>query len=251
LPQTVRRRDSASPFLTTDSKTSSSQEAHPSTGTIPTSLTPNNSIRKPGKQSGYGSAPSSPIVYWSEFETPEEEPYTVPVNESSPLIPWLRRKRDLERGQDRIEASFLKRSVDKILGAVEFEVKTSADGLTTLFYEKVDNVEVTDDDSEDSSDEPSHRQILEQLGISRAELLNRGYVLCVVACVMLSSLFGMIGLILGGSATGIAFVLIGFLISMTLELVSLVRFIMYVLLPVLLMTGKVDIQGSHGLGFWL
>lgn len=142
--------------------------------------------------------------------------------------------------------------MDKIRGIVEFEVKTSADGLSTLFYEK-DNLGrgggwplATDDDeeynSEDSSDvqiiqqaESSHNHIVghghhsmdDTAGISRSQLLNRGYFLCVIGCTILSCIFGMTGLIFNGDAAGIALVLVGFLISMTLEIVSLVRFIMY------------------------
>ena len=281
LPQTVRRRDSASPFVTSDSKTSSSQEARPSSATIPSTRSVNR-VPKIRKSTNEGSSvPSSPIVYWSEFETPEQEPFTVPVDESTALLPWLQRRRkpvrDLERGTQYVEGdSFLKRTLEKIRGVMEFEVKTSADGLSTLFYEK-DNRrgEVPSDDedesynSEDSSDshviqpESSHRHhsigqeiggqsgINETYPISRIQLLNRGYFLCVVGCTMLSSVFGIIGLLLNGDTTGIAFVLVGFLISMTLEMVSLVRFIMYYhpLLTSLIDVGKVDILEWPGLGF--
>ena len=200
-----------------------------------------------GYGSEYGSGPSSPVVYWSEFENTEEEPYTVPVDETTALLPWLvrRRQKDLERQHQADEVSFWKGTFEKIRDAVEFEVKTSADGLSTLFYEK-DGGELSDDDeedynSEDSSDAPaiitaesSHRQSMvhrnSDVGverISRTQLLNRGYSLCVIGCTMLLCLFGIIGLSLNGSATGIAFILVGFLISITLEIVSLVRFIMY------------------------
>jgi hypothetical protein len=280
LPQTVRRRESSSPFVTSDSKTSSSQEARPSSATIPStrsiSRVPN--FHKSANEGS--SAPSSPIVYWSEFETPEQEPYTVPVDESTALLPWLQRRRkperDLERGTHYVEDdSFFKRTLEKIRGVVEFEVKTSADGLSTLFYEKdYRRGEVASDEdesynSEDSSyshviqPESSHRHqgvgqevggqsgINETNPISRIQLLNRGYILCVVGCTMLSSAFGIIGLLLSGHATGIAFVLVGFLISMTLEMVSLVRFIMYrhPLFTSLIDVGKVDILELPGLGF--
>ena len=249
LPQTVRRRDSASPFVTGDSKTSSSQEARPSTATAPTSpSTPRpKKSRRSDTASGYGSAPSSPVVYWSEFENTEEEPYTVPVDESTALLPWLVRRRrgqDLERQDESAEESFLKRAFKKIRGAVEFEVKTSANGLSTLFYEKDGGGELSDDEeeynSEDSSDSPvavtaeqsrqrgiHHDSDVNEERISRTQLLNRGYSLCVTGCTMLLCLFGLIGLSLNGSATGIALMLIGFLVSITLEIVSLVRFVMY------------------------
>ena len=258
LPSTVRRRESASPFVTTDSKTSSSQEALASAGTAPSSrnVEPASGrkqrlyIRDNG--SGYGStAPSSPIIYWSEFENPEEEPFTVPIDEASPLIPWFRtrkQQRDIERQEVYDETSFLSRAMRKIRGVVESEMKTSADGLTTLFYEKrgdYDDEEENEYNSEDSSEispvETTARRLLsapppeqaqtEQTGISRAELLNRGYSLCVVGCTILMAVFGVVGLVLNGEATGIAFVLVGSLISLTLEIVSLVRFIMQPPLP--------------------
>jgi hypothetical protein len=258
LPSTVRRRESASPFVTTDSKTSSSQEALASAGTAPSSRNVEPAygrkqrlyIRDNG--SGYGStAPSSPIIYWSELENPEEEPFTVPIDEASPLIPWFRtrkQQRDIERQEVYDETSFLSRAMRKIRGVVESEMKTSADGLTTLFYEKrgdYDDEEEDEYNSEDSSEispvettarrrlsAPPHEQAYtEQTGISRAELLNRGYSLCVVGCTMLLAVFGVVGLVLNGEATGIAFVLVGSLISLTLEIVSLVRFIMYHPLP--------------------
>src|SRR5277367_5805031 len=207
-PSTVRRRESASPFITTDSKTTSSQEALPSVGTTPSS---GKAEPRYGRKqrlylrdngSGYGStAPSSPIMYWSEFENPEEEPFTVPVDEASPLIPWFRtrkhQQRDLERQEVYDETWFLSRAMKKIRGLVESEMKTSADGLTTLFYEKrgdYDDEEEDEYNSEDSSETspvattarrdliaPSqeHAQAV-NTGISRAELLNRGYSLCVV-----------------------------------------------------------------------
>jgi hypothetical protein len=202
--------------------------------------------------SGYGStAPSSPIIYWSEFENPEEEPFTVPIDEASPLIPWFRtrkqQQRDIERQEVYDETSFFSRTMRKIRGVVESEMKTSADGLTTLFYEKrgdYDDEEEDEYNSEDSSEispvettarrlsAPPHEQPqTEQTGISREELLNRGYSLCVVGCTMLLAVFGVVGLVLNGEATGIAFVLVGSLISLTLEIVSLVRFIMYHPLP--------------------
>src|SRR5208282_3753275 len=119
LPQTVRRRDSASPFVTSDSKTSSSQEPRPSSATIPSTLSISRvpEIHKSANEES--SAPSSPIVYWSEFETPEPDPYTVSVDESTALLPWLQRRRkpgrDLERGTQYVEGdSFLKRTLEKI-----------------------------------------------------------------------------------------------------------------------------------------
>lgn len=254
LPMTVRRRESGSPFVTTDSKTSSSQEALPSAGTAPSSRHFGSvSKRRPvlrDNGSGYGStAPSSPIIYWSEFENPEEEPFTVPIDEGSPLIPWFRsrkqQQRDLERQDVSDETSFLSRTMRKIRGVVESEMKTSADGLTTLFYEKRGGFDPDEEEevynSEDSSEispvetsaprrllSPSHEAPqAEETLVSRVELLNRGYSLCVVGCTMLLGIFGVVGLILNGEATGIAFVLVGALISLTLEIVSLVRFIMY------------------------
>src|SRR5277367_4138433 len=250
LPSTVRRRESASPFVTTDSKTSSSQEALASADTKPSSrnLESVSKQRQAPRDNGssYGStAPSSPIIYWSEFENPEEEPFTVPIDEASPLIPWFRtrkqQQRDIERQEVYDETSFLSRAMRKIRGVVESEMKTSADGLTTLFYEKrgdYDDEEENEYNSEDSSEispvETTARRLLsapppeqaqtEQTGISRAELLNRGYSLCVVGCTILMAVFGVVGLVLNGEATGIAFVLVGSLISLTLEIVSLVRF---------------------------
>ena len=209
----------------------------------PSRTRPNNN-RRPETASEYGSAPSSPVVYWSEFENTEEEPYTVPVDESTALLPWLvrrRKERDLERQHESEEESFLKRAFEKIRGAVEFQVKTSANGLSTLFYEKDGGGESSDEEedynSEDSSDSPAvvtseqsrqrtvHRD--SDARMSRTQLLNRGYSLCVIGSTMLLCLFGLIGLSLNGSPTGIALILVGFLISITLEMVSLVRFIMY------------------------
>ena len=156
----------------------------------------------------------------------------------------------------------------KIRGLVESEMKTSADGLTTLFYEKrgdYDDEEEDEYNSEDSSETspvattarrdliaPSqeHAQAV-NTGISRAELLNRGYSLCVVGCITLLAVFGVVGLILNGEATAIALVLVGALISLTLEIVSLVRFIMFppILQPNANGVGKVDIWELHGLGY--
>jgi hypothetical protein len=247
-PQSVRRRESASPFVTTDSKTSSSQEAKTPGGSRPTSSSTNRVRNPTGKEygSGYGSSSSSPIAYWSEFENPEQEPYTVPVNESSSLLPIFRTKkrRDLERGQEVTEESFIVRLLKKIRCVVAHEVKSSADGFTTLFYEKNGREESLNDGesyrSEDSSDDnviaESSTQNNQHLRrhpsmdperLSRSQLLNRGYFLCVVGCSLLLSLFGIIGLIFNGEAVGVAFVFIGFLISLTLEIVSLVRFTMY------------------------
>lgn len=257
VPQTVRRRDSSSPFVTTDSKTSSFQEANPSSTTIPSTTqslhrSSKQYLRKnDGNESNSNSALSSPVVYWSEFETPEQEPYTVPVDESTALLPWFkrRRERDLERAASveyDSEDSFLRRTLEKIRGAVEFEVKTSADGLSTLFYEKDFHTRRTDTsedneeeyNSEDSSDiqvvQPESASHHYDHRLSRSQLLNRGYFLCVVGCTILFCIFGFTGLNFNGEATGIAFVLVGFLISMTLEIVSLVRFIMYTPFPSLL-----------------
>ena len=217
---TVRKRDNSSPFVTD----SSTQEALPSTATA---VTGSKSNRKK-RPNSYGSTNSSQAVYWSEFETQEEEPYTVPVTDASPLIPWLRHNRDLERAQDRKESGFIKRVWDKLARAVKLEVKTSVDGLSRLFYEKVGYVSTsTDDESEDSSDEPLNRRNVGGPVISRTELLNRGYILCVLGCITLSSFFGIIAFLLRGSASGTAVVLIGFLFSITIELVCLVRFVMY------------------------
>jgi hypothetical protein len=247
LPRIVRRQDSGSPFVTADSKTSSSQEARPSTATTPTtpSRTRPNRNRGPDTGSASESAPSSPVVYWSEFENTEEEPYTVPVDESTALLPWLvrrRRQRDLERQHEPEEESLLKRTFEKIRGAVKSEIQTSANGLSTLFYEKDGSGELSDEEdynSEDSSDTPIvtsdqslqgtvHRDLdANEERMSRTQLLNRGYSLCFIGCTMLVCLFGLISLSLDGSATAIAVLLTGFLVSMTLEIVSLVRFIMY------------------------
>ena len=125
-------------------------------------------------------------------------------------------------------------------------MRTSADGLTTLFYEKRrGEFEPDEEEGEYNSEDSSEASPLEsdarrhlitsspeasqgqQTGISRAELLNRGYFLCVAGCTMLLVVFGVLGLTLNGESSGIALVLVGFLISMTLEIVSLVRFIMY------------------------
>jgi hypothetical protein len=254
VPPSVRRRDSASPFVSTDSKTSFSQ-ARPSTGTIAStrslSLSLNPSRKQSNGESGRAStSPASPVVYWSEFESQEEEPYTVGVDESSPLLPWLRKRkqRDLEHGPNVPgETSFLSRMAEKVRGIVEFEVQSSADGLTTLFYEKgLERAELGEDDdeynSEASSDEPVSPETSQPPHhgatphhpppkLTRPQLLNRGYALCVIGCVMLSCIFGIVGLLLKGQAAGIASVLVGFLISMTLEIFSLVRFIMYLCSP--------------------
>jgi len=253
LPSTVRRRESASPFVTTDSKTSSSQEALASADTKPSSrnLESVSKQRQAPRDNGssYGStAPSSPIIYWSEFENPEEEPFTVPIDEASPLIPWFRsrkqQQRDLERQDVSDETSFLYRVMRKIRGVVESEMKTSADGLTTLFYEKRGDFDPDEEEAEYNSEDSSEISPVEtnarrhltpshevspagETVVSRTELLNRGYSLCVVGCTMLLAIFGIVGLVLNGEATGIAFVLVGALISLTLEIVSLVRFIMY------------------------
>jgi len=253
VPATLRLRESASPFVTTDSKTSSSQEALASAGTPPSSrnLESISKRRQPLREngSGYGSTtPSSPIIYWSEFENTEEEPFTVPIDEASPLIPWFRSRkqepRDLESQELSDEMSFLSRAMRKVRGVVESEMKTSADGLTTLFYEKRGDFDPDEEEEEYNSEDSSEvspaetnarRHLLPpshptsptlETGISRTELLNRGYSLCVVGCTMLLAIFGIVGLILNGEATGIAFVLVGALISLTLEIVSLVRFIM-------------------------
>jgi hypothetical protein len=177
-----------------------------------------------------------------------QAPYTIEVDENAPLLPWLRRRRqrDEEAGpaDDSDNESFLKRTFEKIKGVVEFEVKTSADGLTTLFYEKEIFHEDEEDVDESASDESSsdvnstravrrhphaqHRERrLSDHEVSRAQLLNRGYCLCVAGCVVLVCILGGVGLFFSGDAAGIAFVLVGFLISMSLEIVSLVRFIMY------------------------
>jgi hypothetical protein len=258
-PRTVRRRDSASPYVTDSAKTSSSIENRASeTNPTSTPATPNASIRKKTRK-GYGSlqVPSSPVVYWSEFETPDDEPYTVPVDESAPLLPWLRKKSVLPPQQD-LEAQrlreqqqegpgsksgFVARAFWKVYGVVE----TGADGLTTLFYEKEtgdQDVETTEDElhSDDSSSSPAagqqlvshrhrhHQQQQQQQHnadkTSRSQLLIKGYSLCVAGSTILLCIFGLISLLFNGGATGIAFVLVGFLISMTLEIVSLVRFIM-------------------------
>ena len=116
--------------------------------------------------------------------------------------------------------------MQKLYGVVE----TSADGLTTLFYEKIareGEFHTTDDESyasESSSISPHLVKPIDR--ISRSQLLNRGYCLCVMGCTMLLSVFGILGFLLNGAPAGIAFVLVGFLIAMTLEIVSLVRFIM-------------------------
>ena len=246
-PRTIRRRDSASPYVTDSAKTSSSLENRASE-TNPTSVpvTPNASIRKKSSR-GYGSLQASPfpVVYWSEFETQDEEPFTVPIDESAPLLPWLRKKslprQNLEAqhpdqlGEDEQKSGILANVFRKIYGVVE----TSADGLTTLFYEKESwerDIESTEDEfpSDDSSimgaSELLSRRRRHQRPAdtpSRSQLLVKGYSLCVAGSTILLSIFGIISLLFNGDATGIAFVLVGFLIAMTLEIVSLVRFIMY------------------------
>jgi hypothetical protein len=239
LPRTVRRRDSASPFVTTDSKTNSSSEQlrNPSYETIPTSVSPGveRMIRKKNKsgRNGYGSVPQSSIVYWSEFETPEEEPFTVPIDENASLLPWFRSSKqphDIEsqrHGEDK--PPFLSRAMQKLYGVVE----TSADGLTTLFYEKIgregDIPQTTDDESyaSESSSVSPNIPTHDIDRISRSQLLNRGYRLCVIGCTILLSVFGILGFLFNAVPAGIAFVLVGFLLAVTLEIVSLVRFIMY------------------------
>lgn len=192
------------------------------------------------------------MVYWSEFETPDEEPYTVTVGESAPLLPWLRRKsvpprQDLEaqhrheqQRQEGVSSGFVAKAFRKIYGVVE----TSADGLTTLFMEKEPgerDIETTEDEfhSDDSSSIAPSEQLLSrrqhrQLSVdntSRSQLLVKGYSLCVAGSTILLCLFGLISLLFNGEATGVAFILVGFLIAMTLEIVSLVRFIMYLSNP--------------------
>jgi len=219
----VRRRDSASPFVTTDSKTSSSIENRAETQ--PSSA--NESMPRQKRRardgytstSGYGSA-SSPVVYWSEFENQTEEPYTVSVDETTSLLPWFQSRNPASDGSDIGVVAALR----KIRGAVESEVKTSANGLTTLFYEK-DLLSDEESGSEDSSSFNDRRYPIIHAP-QRMALLNRGYALCVVGCTMLLSSFGIVGMLLNGEAIGIGAVLVGFLISMTLEIVSLVRFIM-------------------------
>lgn len=253
-PPKALRRDTASPYATADSSRTSSREVvrpTPSALSLKPSLhrTSRTSLRAGNESSGYTSGPPSPIVYWSEFENPIQAPYTIEVDENAPLLPWLHRKRrrDEEAGlaDDSDNESFLKRTFDKIKGVVEFEVKTSADGLTTLFYEKEFFHEDEGDVDESPSDESSsdvnssravrrdphgqHRERERRLSdheVSRTQLLNRGYCLCVVGCVIIVCVLGGLGLYFSGDAAGIAFVLVGFLISMSLEIVSLVRFIM-------------------------
>jgi len=225
---------------------------------------------------GYSSSPSSPIVYWSEFENPVQPPYTIEVDEHAPLLPWLYRKRKADLETASIEhlnsesGSSFTRALDKIREVVKWEVKTSAEGLTALFYEK----EFLDSDDEEEVESPSdesssdlnathalarrHRHHVRRLAdreISRPKLLNRGYFLCVVGCVLFCCFLGTVGLIFNGDTTGIAFVLVGFLISMSLEIVSLVRFIMYLPSSGLTrfvelltdVTGKVATPGLPGL----
>ena len=256
-PKSIRR-DTTSPYATADSnKTSSSQEVIPqSSATNPSSTSMNrtsklslrNGNESDGRGGGYSSSPSSPVVYWSEFENPVQVPYTIEVDEHAPLLPWLYRRRKADVETASIEhlnsgsASSFTRALDKIREVVKWEVKTSAEGLTTLFYEK----EFLDSDDEEEVESPSdesssdvnathalprrHRHSIRRPSdreISRSELLNRGYYLCVVGCVLFCCFLGSVGLIFNGDTTGIAFVLVGFLISMSLEIVSLVRFIMY------------------------
>jgi hypothetical protein len=251
VPRTVRRRDSASPYVTDSAKTSSSAENRVSE-TNPTSApaTPSASIRKKASR-GYGSlqVPASPVVYWSEFETQDDEPYTVPVDESAPLLPWLRKKsrppqdlesqRRLRQDESGRNSGLVSRAFWKVYGVVE----TSADGLTTLFYEKEPgerDLETTEDEfhSDDSSSIAASEQILTRRrqriqhrprdDTARSQLLVKGYALCVAGSTTILCIFGLISLLFGGDAPGIAFALVGFLIAMTLEIVSLVRFIMYV-----------------------
>jgi hypothetical protein len=239
-PSSVRRRDSASPFVTTDSKTSSSIENNRpciAIETQPSSVAPSIKAPSPRKKrrsprKGYGtSSPTSPVIYWSEFENPREEPFTVPVDETTSLLPWFQRnsRRDLEAQRDAPVVSVFR----KLCGAVEMEVKTSADGLTTLFYEKqdIETSEEEDSVSEDSSPTSAGytrrpRRWKPEEDKTRMQLLNRGYCLCVVGCTIILSIFGVVGLLLNGQAAGICFAFVGFLIAMTLEIVSMVRFIM-------------------------
>jgi len=214
-----RRRGSTSPYLTADSKTNSSVEVRPDTA--PTS------VGSPRRQKRYG-AVDSPVVYWSEFDTQEEEPFLVPADESTFLLPW-QQKRNHEEEREQNESVFIA-ILQKMLGAVEAEMKTSSNGLTTLFYEK--NHPVIQDEEqqpitsdEDSSAIEDHRPLPLYDHLTRQSLLNRGYTLCVIGCVLLLSLTGIFG-ILNGEVIGIAFVLCGFLIAMTLEIVCLVRFMM-------------------------
>ena len=243
-PPSIRRRESSN----MESKTTTPQAAQlsqASAGQSALDLSKKQSRQKvrSGGESGYGSTtPSSPVAYWSEFETPAEEPYTVPVDESTVLLSLFRNRRqeDVERGTpSQRKPSFVTRVVKKISGIVESEMKASANGLTTLFYEKEERDLSSDDEdynSEDSSEglvttETSHAPLLRssrpRTRMSRIRLLNRGYYLCVAGCVLLLSLFGGVGFALNGTIAGIGFVLIGYLISISLEIVALVRFIMY------------------------
>jgi hypothetical protein len=249
MPLSVRRRASSSPIVTTaDSKISREGQ---SSMTSTSSLHHKRSRRTLGSsdENGYGSTgPSSPIVYWSEFENPEEpEPYTVPVNESTGLLSWMRGRkqnsRDLEAGPSNKDSPSRPGLVTKLRSILESQVKVSEDGLTTLFYEKGIRERDSDDEeynSEDSSDglnspessHPNHIQDPSQplIKLSRPQLLNRGYSLCVIGCLALMSIFGLVGVILSGSPVGITILLIGYIVTISLEIVSLVRFMMYLIL---------------------
>jgi hypothetical protein len=251
IPLSIRRRESSSPLVTTtDSKTSQERLLTPMTSRSSLHHKRSRKGLTSSDENGYGSTgPSSPIVYWSEFEAPEEpEPYTVPVDESTGLLSWMgrRKSRDLEAGHLHRDSTSFHELIIKIRGMLGSQVKNSAEGWTALFYEKGIGERDSDDEeeynSEDSSDgvtpQASHRNSItnaiqhpsqQPAKLSRPQLLNRGYYLCVIGCLFILCIFGLIGLVLSGTPVGITFLLLGFLISLTLEIVSLVRFIMYVL----------------------
>ena len=239
LPQAARQRDNTSPYLTADSKTSSSIDAQQPTSSAPTSLSDRRSSPQQQQKKKYGAlGTESPIIYWSEFENQEEEPFMVPVDETTGLLlPWRRmreREREREGGETPSEReNLVVWSLKRVVGALEAGLKNSADGLSMLFMEKERHAD-EEDEMFTSEDDSSHvGQVLHPGGINRdfdeishQALLNRGYALCVVGCTILMSVFGILGVILNGEAIGIAFVLVGFLLAMALEIVSLVRFIM-------------------------
>jgi hypothetical protein len=273
MPLSVRRRESSSPLVTTTDSKTSTQEQGLRSMTSRSSLHHKKSRKAlaSSDENGYGSTgPSSPIVYWSEFETPEEpEPYTVPVDEHTGLLSWMRNRKphDIEQGQINREPASFPILISKIRGILESQVKHSKEGLTTLFYEKgigerdyEDEEEYNSEDSSDAiiSEPPSHRNSIttiqnpsQHVKLSRLQLLNRGYALCVFGCLFILCTFGVIGLLLSGSPIGITFLLLGFLISISLEIVSLVRFVMYFLLYRKLMEGKEDNLALRGLDYYL
>jgi hypothetical protein len=210
----VSRRQPSSPHLTMNSRTAGSLENHASSAE--TSV------------AGYGTTDrDSRLTYWSELETPEEAPFTVPITESTGLLWRTKRRGDLE-ANDEAGESIVTRGVRKWIGKIELEVRTSKEGLTALFYEKGLQDGELDSEEEYSSDEssPETRPVQQPSAPSREELLNRGYILCVAICSLLAVTLGLLGAVISSTILGLSLILIGSLFSLTLEIVSLVRFFM-------------------------